>query len=365
MTPILPETRDTNMAYEIDYIPVGDGEKSGDAILLRFGNLIGPRSEQTVVVIDGGFKDSGEKIVEHLSTYYGTTEVDLVVSTHPDADHASGLSVVLENCTVTNLLIHKPWEHAEDIKSLFKDGRITASGLEEKLEKSLQHASDLEAMAREKGIKIVEPFQGVTGFSNVMLVLGPSQEYYEGLLALFRSTPSPIESLAKLLAPVQKAAEEVINWLEDTFEIDLLNDDDDTTSAENNSSAVILFTIDGHKLLFTGDAGKTGLLSAAEYAEGQGIALTDLSFLDVPHHGSKRNLSSKVLAKIKAGTAFVSAAEGSPKHPAKKVTNALKKHGARVYVNNKGNTIQHGHNAPDRSNWGPAPEEIFHSRVEE
>jgi len=106
-------------------------------------------------------------------------------------------------------------------------------------------------------------------------------------------------------------------------------------------------------------------LSAAEYAEGQGIALTDLSFLDVPHHGSKRNLSSKVLAKIKAGTAFVSAAEGSPKHPAKKVTNALKKHGARVYVNNKGNTIQHGHNAPDRSNWGPAPEEIFHSRVEE
>ena len=31
------------MAYEIDYMAVGDGEKGGDAIALRFGNLTGPR----------------------------------------------------------------------------------------------------------------------------------------------------------------------------------------------------------------------------------------------------------------------------------------------------------------------------------
>lgn len=353
------------MAYEIDYIPVGEGEKSGDAILLRFGNLVGQRSEQTVVVIDGGFKDSGEKIVQHLTSFYGTNSIDLVISTHPDGDHTSGLSVVLEKCTVSYLLMHKPWEHAQDIKNMFRDGRITASGLKDKLEKSLQHASDLEALATRKGVNIVEPFRGIKGFSDVMHVLGPSQQYYEGLLPLFRSTPSPIEALAALLAPIQRAAESAINWLEDTFEIDLLNDDNDTTSAENNTSVIVLFTIDGHKLLFTGDAGKTGLLNASDYAVNLGITLTDLSFLDVPHHGSKRNLSSKVLGKIKASTAFISAAQGSPKHPAKKVTNALKKHGARVYVNNRGMTIQHGHNAPDRQGWGPASEEVFHNRVED
>ncbi|MBA7494888.1 hypothetical protein ES702_05466 [subsurface metagenome] len=42
------------MAYEIDYIPVGEDEKSGDSILLRFGNLSGSREEQTVIVVDGG-----------------------------------------------------------------------------------------------------------------------------------------------------------------------------------------------------------------------------------------------------------------------------------------------------------------------
>jgi hypothetical protein len=54
------------MGYEIDFLPVGEGEDSGDAIALRFGSLFGPRSEQTVVVIDGGFKESAEGLVSHI-----------------------------------------------------------------------------------------------------------------------------------------------------------------------------------------------------------------------------------------------------------------------------------------------------------
>ena len=41
------------MGYEVDFLPVGDGEKSGDAISLRFGNLFGGRNEQVVIIIDG------------------------------------------------------------------------------------------------------------------------------------------------------------------------------------------------------------------------------------------------------------------------------------------------------------------------
>jgi hypothetical protein len=47
--------------YEIDFLPVGDGARSGDAIALRYGNLEGTRAEQTVVVIDGGFTDDGRR----------------------------------------------------------------------------------------------------------------------------------------------------------------------------------------------------------------------------------------------------------------------------------------------------------------
>lgn len=351
------------MAYEIDYIPVGNGEKAGDAIAMRFGNLAGARNEQSVIVIDGGFKESGEKLVEHIKKYYGTDRVDLVVSTHPDADHASGLYVVLDNMNVGQLAMHRPWEHATEIKDFFKSGRITASGLEEKLEKSLQNASDLEALASKKGITIIEPFQGLTSPDGTTIrILGPSQTYYEALLANFRPMPEPISSLG-IFAPIQKAAEEVVRRVRDYWHIDLLDDDDDTTSAENNTSTIILFTIDGHKLLFTGDAGKTALLNAIAYAESIGIPLTGMNFLDAPHHGSKRNINSKILKRMNATTAFISAPAENEKHPAKKVINALKKHGAKVYVNRAAILWQHN-NAPARD-WGAATEEPFYDTVEE
>lgn len=351
-----------NIGYQIDYIPVGENSRSGDAIALRFGNLHGSRSKQSVIVIDGGFKDSGELLVQHIKSHYGTDEVNLVVSTHPDVDHASGLCVVLDGLKVGQLAMHRPWEHAADIKNLFRDGRITASGLEDRLEKSLQHASDLEALATKKGIPIVEPFQGITGFGGSVRVLGPSQEYYETLLAGFRSTPEPVAGLG-ILAPLQRATEAVIRKIEDSMGIDILNDDADTTSAENNTSVIMLLEVDGHKLLFTGDAGKTALLNAIAYAEGLGIVLTGMRFLDVPHHGSKRNLNSKILKRMNAGTAFISASADSEKHPAKKVTNALKKHGMGVYVN-RGVPLLHHHNAPERG-WSAATPEPFHAQVEE
>ena len=42
--------------YEIDFRAVGEGERSGDAIVVRFGNLAGNRDQQFVMVIDGGTK---------------------------------------------------------------------------------------------------------------------------------------------------------------------------------------------------------------------------------------------------------------------------------------------------------------------
>jgi hypothetical protein len=60
------------MAYEIDFLPVGDGSKSGDAIALRYGNL-GDPSQQMVIVIDGGYTDDGETLVDLIRTRYNTS----------------------------------------------------------------------------------------------------------------------------------------------------------------------------------------------------------------------------------------------------------------------------------------------------
>src|SRR4051794_32201070 len=134
------------MAYEIDFIPVGDGERSGDAIALRYGNLSGPRSEQQVYVIDGGNKESGEALVQHITKHYGTDYVDIVLLTHPDADHSSGLTVVLEKLRVGTLYMHQPWNHAEDIRHLFDDDRVTPSGLEDRTWRALENARELEKL---------------------------------------------------------------------------------------------------------------------------------------------------------------------------------------------------------------------------
>ncbi|MEU5676992.1 hypothetical protein [Streptomyces rochei] len=103
------------MGYEIDFLPVGDESSGGDAITLRYGNLHGPREQQTVMVIDGGYLDDGEALVQHIRDYYRTGVVDLVVSTHPDRDHINGLRVVLEQMTVKKLLMHLPWSHSAAI----------------------------------------------------------------------------------------------------------------------------------------------------------------------------------------------------------------------------------------------------------
>ena len=115
-------------------------------------------------MIDGGFKESAEKLISHINSYYGTNKVDVVVSTHPDMDHTSGLCLVLEKMDVSNLVMHRPWQHASDIKRDFETGKVTISGVKKDLEESLGYASDLEDIAIKKKIPIYEPFTGYKNF---------------------------------------------------------------------------------------------------------------------------------------------------------------------------------------------------------
>ena len=86
------------MGYEVDFLPVGNGDTSGDAITVRWGM---PGNYQ-VMVYDGGTRDSGAAIVGHVKRHYQTTRVDYVVSSHPDADHASGLPLCWKTSTSAN-----------------------------------------------------------------------------------------------------------------------------------------------------------------------------------------------------------------------------------------------------------------------
>jgi len=360
------------VGYEVDFLPVGDGEKNGDAIALRFGNLSGARGAQRVVVIDGGFQDSGKALVEHVQTYYKTDTIDLVISTHPDADHISGLEVVLKESKVGQLWMHLPWNHAKGVAGLFKDGRVTDQSVREALRRSLDAAYSLDKLARAKGIPIVEPFTGTKDASQQLLVLGPTQAFYESQLPLFRGTPEPKAGMG-VLQKVREGVKEVVQRIAETWDYETL-DDTGETSPENNSSAIILLSSEDRRVLFTADAGIPALSQAADALNAIGLNHAHISFIQVPHHGSRRNVGPQTLDRLVGPrrlqdvyqrTAIVSASkDGQPKHPAKKVTNAFRRRGTRVYAT-QGKNVRHAANAPPRDGWIDGEPLPFFTEVED
>jgi beta-lactamase superfamily II metal-dependent hydrolase len=359
------------MAYEIDFLPVGDGERSGDAIALRFGNL--QQGEQTVVTIDGGTKESGEALVQHVKTFYKTERVDAVICTHSDADHASGLTEVLESLDVRRLIMHLPWQHAENIDNLFKDPRITANSIMSRFKKSLDNAHELASLAEQKGIPIVEPFSDTIAVNDHWAVLSPSTEFYEALLLEFRAAPEPkVESILRKAVGVVKDA---VTTVAENWNIETLGEPGaDECSAENNSSVVLLFKDGEHRFLFTSDAGVPAFAEVIGCADRLGIDLTAVKGIQVPHHGSKHNVGPAALNlllgpkrkdEVFAKTAIVSAAKnGEPRHPSKKVVNAFMRRGAQVFATQGKSLWHHSEDAPFR-NWGAASPLPFSPQVDE
>lgn len=350
------------MQYEIDYIPVGTGSKGGDAITFRYGDF-SDVTKQNVVVIDGGTKESGKKLVEHIKEHYKTTYVDLVIATHLHSDHISGLTEVLENLTVGKLALHAPWDYTQAIKKM-TNTTSTIGRLQTKLEKSLTGLSSLVDIATSKKVQIIQPFQGENILEGIH-VLGPSKDYYLQLLANFGVTPEVKEEhkIDKVISFVKDA----VSWVAEELHIETLSDDYPDTDAENNSSLVVLAILNGKRFLFTGDAGKGSLTKVIEYTDSINYNLSEIDFLDVPHHGSKRNLGPTILNKLKPKVAFVSCPPaGDPKHPSRKVTNALIRRGCVVHKNDEGFTINHNSgDTPTREGWGPITPATFHNQVEE
>ncbi|GAA3797631.1 hypothetical protein GCM10022403_034380 [Streptomyces coacervatus] len=360
------------MGYEIDLLPVGEESKGGDAIALRFGNLRGVRAEQTVMVIDGGYTDCGDALVEHIKKYYVTDRIDIVVSTHTDQDHICGLKTVLEKMCVGQLLMHLPWEHSAEMERA-RTSTFWREKLNDPARRMLEAAMELEAIARERDVEVVEPFAGIGTKDGSFSVLGPSETYYEQLLT--ELVGQAVKSAAQLAceAVVRKmleAAKKLVpeTWLHETLR------DDGTTTPTNNASVVSLFEVDGRKLLLTGDAGIPALTSVLDELEESGFAPGDLRFAQVPHHGSRNNVGPTVLDRllgpavedVTRGIACVSAPKKNPdnRHPAKKVTNAFLRRGYPVYAT-QGVSLLYSHDSPARSGNSPAQPLPFHPAVED
>jgi len=348
-------------SLEIDFLAVGNGEKSGDAIAIRYGDFE-DKQKQYTIVIDGGTIDSGKELIKLIKETYETNYIDLVISTHPDGDHSSGLREILkdEDFTIAKLWMHRPWEHSDDIKDLFVDGRITNNSLSERLKEAYNYAYECEEIAIERDINIEEPFSGVSFDNGKIKVIGPDLEYYQELIPEFNKSP---EAKSAVLEKAFSGLKGVIKMIRETLQIETL-DESGETSAENNSSTVLLLKFENDYYLFTGDTGVPALTKAIEYTENEGIDISNIRFMQVPHHGSKRNISPSILNAIKCKTAYVSASKDAPKHPAKKVINAYIRRDANVYTT-EGSNLCHHRNSKPREGYSSSTPQTFYNQVEE
>ena len=181
------------------------------------------------------------------------------------------------------------------------------------------------------GTPIHEPFQGAR--IGAFYVLAPSPRRYLDLILQSEKTPESTEASpaqtepSGLLGALQTAVEFITSkWGDERFS-------PEGTSAENEMSVVQFAQIADHRILLTGDAGREGLGEAADFLEASGVSLPGIDVFQVPHHGSRRNVSTEILDRLLGPrmlfapgdpkfTAVFSASKQDRDHPKKAVVRA-------------------------------------------
>lgn len=352
--------------YEVDFLPVGDG--NGDAICVRYGD---DQRGYWLHVVDGGFTDTADTIIAHIEKHYGKGyRISNVVLSHADNDHACGLIGVLKHFDVNGAIwMNRPWRWAQHILSAYPG--YTVEKLVKEMRDKHPYLVEMENIAAQKGITINDVFQGTD--IGPFKVLAPHINRYVRTIPNFEKTPEakrPFVSAAKTL--FGEAVEAAAKWVSEDWEIETLsNDPDPPTSDHNESSLVQLGQIDGRKILLTGDVGPVGLNEAADYAASLGL-LSPPNFVQVPHHGSRKNVTPAVLDRwlgpikakgTKTGTAFVSVGKTKDDYPRGQVQNAFERRGYPVHATRK-QTKHHYHGRDGRDGWVDSTPEPWKSRIE-
>lgn len=344
--------------FEIDFLKV-DSNKSGDAIAVRYekNNLT------WIHVVDGGYQDTGDQLVEHINQFYGNPGyIDYVVVSHPDGDHAGGLRTVLDKFQVGQLWMLRPWLYADELIDRFSRFK-SVDNLIKRLKEIYPNIAALEKIAEDKGITIKEPFQRAR--IGEFTVLAPTKSRYLDLVVESDKTPESLqETVSSQTSSFGLLMEKAVSifralWGQESFS-------SEETTPENNMSVVQYANLCNEKILLTADAGRDTLWEAVRFAPYAGLALPGIDRFQVPHHGSRRNVSTEILdvllgdrlpSKPNDGngtfSAIISASEKDKDHPKKAVLRALIHRGARVYTTESANH-QTGHNAPPREGYSPA-----------
>lgn len=273
--------------YEVDFLNVC-AERSGDAITIayRIGNT------ELLHVVDGGYQSTGEHLVAHIRNRYGSNaRINHVVATHNDRDHAGGLRLVLEKFQVDRLWMNRPWIYADQIIHLFPRWR-NVERFAEHLRSVYSNLAALEDLAIQNRIPVYEAFAGTQ--IGAFTVLSPHREFFLELICRSVRTPDSVISSAPSInsGPVN-TLRRAVNYVRAKWGVEAFSEQG--TTAENEMSIVQFAMLANDRILLTSDAGREALTHAADLYEAAGGVLPGLEIFQAPHHGSRRNVTTKLL----------------------------------------------------------------------
>ena len=232
----------------------------GDAILITYGS--------TQILTDGG---PDKSVMNCLGKYipFWDRSIELVISTHPDADHSTGLTDVIKNYNVAEILIN-PMDPGTSVYEVLKKE------------------------VGSRGIPIINPVEGMRlGGGLIYLdILNPSQTLLDGLT--IRDDTSKLSKYQIL-------------------------------TATNLYSIAYKLSFKNFSGIFLGDA-------PPEVSERLSVdtLVWGVDYIKVPHHGSTNGMTLNLLKAIMPKIAVISVGKNSWGFPAPAILDMLKTFGVKT-----------------------------------
>ena len=232
----------------------------GDAILAIHG--------KTQFLIDGGPND---KVLDCLSSYmpFWDRNIEVVVLTHPDKDHFSGLIEVFKRYEVDHFIANS-------------------------LEPGSQGYQVLKKVVGGSNAVVMPPKEG--------MVMGNSMMHLE------------------IIFPTDKFQKENLSY-DTNANNDKVLGTSTTSESVNNFSIVMILESGNFRALLTGDI-VPGMTD--EVIDTGRIGKVD--YIKIPHHGSKNGLTEDLLKKARPEIAIISVGKNQWGHPHKEILEMLNKY---------------------------------------
>jgi hypothetical protein len=242
-----------------------------------------------------------------------------------------------------------------------------------RLRECFPYIDALEKVTIRRGIEIGEPFQGQQ--IGAFKVLAPSMARYFQLVLNSDKTPQPTPNIG-ILSGLFDVARPLIRFTKAGWGSEKFSTEE--TSTENEMSVIQYADFNGRSVVLTGDAGRSGMHEAADYAPQAGLFLPGVSDFQTPHHGGRRNVDTHVLDRwlgpvlpqlLPEGSerfrAIICAAKEDTDHPRKAVRRGLLHRGGKIMTTEDHNIWISGGDVPPRSDYHPIPNSAYPDEQED